>query len=292
LVLSVLGSVLPAAAFLAATSWALAFFGALRAGARPFAAELAAEAAASSGAELSWPDCALAAAWLADDAAFGLLPLLALLVCLAWESSAVCFGLGVLAGLLGFGGGAGCLACLAAVAFISCANRSLVEGFLLDDCELLEAELSEDGRILSATCHQSIGPRARGALVGFLLLPFVSGADFLGLEALDHLTNGLGALGGALPVLPFAVALRARASHDLGLLTNSFFEARQEGLVVARKVGVDAGPGTDVEAVNVARVVTLELGELRLALGDPALAAGECFGAAPLEIVDDVLNYF
>ncbi len=123
------------------------------------------------------------------------------------------------------------------------------------------------------------------------MLASVSGADFLGLEALDHLTNGLGALGGALPVLPFAVALRARASHNLGLLTNSLFEARQEGLVVAGQVGVDAGPGTDVEAANVARVVTLELGELRLALGDAALAAGECLGAASLQIVDDVLNH-
>jgi hypothetical protein len=34
---------------------------------------------------------------------------------------------------------------LAAVAFMSCANRSPVEGFLLDDFELLEAELSEEG---------------------------------------------------------------------------------------------------------------------------------------------------
>src|SRR5512140_422659 len=118
--------------------------------------------------------------------------------------------------------------------------------------------------MLSAMCHQSIGlcrlrslcrlrgPRARGALVGLLLFPSVSGADFLGLEALDHLTNGLGALGCALPVLPFAVALRARASHNLGLLTNGLFQARQEGLVVAGQVGVDAGSGTDVEAVNVA----------------------------------------
>jgi hypothetical protein len=39
-------------------------------------------------------------------------------------------------------------------------------------------------------------------------------------------------------------------------------------------------------------VVTLELGELRLALGDPTLAAGECLGATPLQIVDDVLNHF
>src|SRR5512140_3309943 len=158
--------------------------------------------------------------------------------------------------------------------------------------------------MLSAMCHQSIGlcrlrslcrlrgPRARGALVGLLLLEFVSGADFLGLEALDHLTNGLGALGGALPVLPFAVALRARTNHNLYLLTDGLFEPGEEGLVVAGQGGVDAGACTDRKAVHVARLVALELGELRLALGYATLAAGECLGAAPLQIVDDVLNHF
>ena len=93
------------------------------------------------------------------------------------------------------------------------------------------------------------------------------------LEALDHLTDDFGALGGALPVLHFAIPLDAGANHNLCLLPQRLFEAGEEGLVVARQITVDAGPGTDRKAADIALVIALELGQLRFALGHPLLAA-------------------
>src|SRR5882724_5344194 len=63
-------------------------------------------------------------------------------------------------------------------------------------------------------------------------------------------------------------------------------------MVVARHVAIDAGFGADCKATDVARVVALELGELRLVLAHPALAAGECLSAPALLVGDDVLNHF
>ncbi len=83
-----------------------------------------------------------------------------------WNRRAVCFGLAVLAGLAGFRCRVqAALACFAAVwpSYPARTGRSS-KSSLLDDFVLLEAELSEEGRILSATCHQSIAPtRARSA---------------------------------------------------------------------------------------------------------------------------------
>ena len=95
--------------------------------------------------------------------------------------------------------------------FARCAANESVPGAfeLADELELFEPELFVEsvkgGRISNATCHQSIGPIARGALVGLNLLSPVDGARFFSLEALDHLTDCFGALGGALPDLHLAV---------------------------------------------------------------------------------------
>jgi hypothetical protein len=172
-------------------------------------------------------------------------------------------------------------------------KSSLSEFLELDDFVVpLEEELAEEGRTSSATCHHSICPRARGALVRLVLFAPVEGVCFLSLEALHHLTDGFGALGGALPVLFLAVALRANASHNLCLLSDGLFEAAEECLVIARQHAIDAGFGADRKAADIARVVALELGELCLAFAHPPLGAGECLGAPPLLVFHDVLHHF
>jgi hypothetical protein len=153
-------------------------------------------------------------------------------------------------------------------------------------------ELSvEEGRISNATCHQSIGPGVRGALVGLNLLTAVGGTHFLVLEASHHLPDGFGALGGALPSPHLAIALSADASHNLSLLPQRLFEAGEKSLVITRHGTVDAGLGADCEAVNIAVEIALQLGELRLALRHPLLAERQRLGPPSLLIVNDVLDH-
>ena len=161
-----------------------------------------------------------------------------------------------------------------------------VEDFVRD-----EEVSAEGGRISSATCHQSIGPGVRGALVGLRLLTPIDGACFLSLEALHHLPDGFGALGGALPVLHLAIPLCASANDNLCLLPQRLLEAGEKGLVITRHGTVDAGLGADREAAYIALVIALQLGELRLAFDHSALTRGKRLGPAALLIVHDVLNH-
>jgi hypothetical protein len=181
----------------------------------------------------------------------------------------------------------------APLAAASCIEKTSVldcfepDGFVVP----AEEEVVDEERISSATCHQSVSPRARGALVGFELFTPVESLRFLGLEALHHLTDGFGALGGALPGLLLAISLSASANDDLCLLPQRLFEAGKKSLVVASHGAIHAGLGADRKASYVAVQVALQLGELRLALSHPALTVGQCLGATSLLIIDDVLYH-
>jgi hypothetical protein len=168
---------------------------------------------------------------------------------------------------------------------------SELEDFELEDFVPVAEVPAEEGRILSATYHQSIGPGVRGALVGLNLLTAVDGTRFLCLEALHHLTDGFGALGGALPGLHLAIPLSASADDHLCLLPQRLLEAGEKSLVVTRHGAVDAGFGADRKAADITFVIALQLGELRLAFGYTTLAERQRLGPAPLLIVNDVLNH-
>jgi hypothetical protein len=171
-------------------------------------------------------------------------------------------------------------------------KASGLDCFELDDFVVpAEEEVVDEDRISSATCHQSMSPRARGAFVGFELFTPVERLRFLGLEAPHHLTDGFRALGGALPGLLLAISLRASANDNLCLLPQRLFEAGKKSLVVASHGAIHAGLGADRKASNVALEIALQLGKLRLALSHPALTVGQCLGATSLLIINDVLYH-
>jgi len=165
---------------------------------------------------------------------------------------------------------------------------------LAEALELNEEEFEdvvEGGRMSNATCHQSIGPCARGALIGLNLLAPVELARLLALEAPHHLTDRFGALGGALPDLHLAVALSASTNHNLLLLPQSFFEPCEKGLIVPRQPAVHTGLGAHRKPVDVAFVIALQLHELCFTFRDASLARGKGLRASSLLTVNDVLNH-
>ncbi len=82
----------------------------------------------------------------------------------------------------------------AEAAFRSAAKSPVPEVTGLDFPVLLEEARADEDRISSATCHRSMRPRTRGALIRLMLLAPVGGVRLVGLKTLYHLANGFGAL--------------------------------------------------------------------------------------------------
>jgi hypothetical protein len=127
--------------------------------------------------------------------------------------------------------------------------------------------------------------------VRFALLFLIERSLLVLLSMRHDVVYDLGALCRALPVRARRVALRACAGENIDLLAHGFSEARHEGLEVAETSTGHAGRGGTREFGRVARLITLELGELGLALRDAALASAEPLGLASLLGVRDALDY-
>lgn len=110
------------------------------------------------------------------------------------------------------------------------------------------------------------------------------------LNAFHHLADGLGALRCALPDPLFAVPLGAGSADDLILLPQGFLQSGEECLVITGHDRVHARLRSRRESADIAFVVGLQLGELRFALENLALAARKSLGTQALLVVYDVLN--
>jgi hypothetical protein len=124
-----------------------------------------------------------------------------------------------------------------------------------------------------------------------MLLAALERMTLFALPAFDGCTNDFGPLGRVLPILHLGVALRPGPDNDLLLLVQCVIESGKEGLIVARGGSAHSLLGADCELAYIAVPVGFQLRELVLTFRDAALAGGEGFGLATLEIVGDLLDH-